>query len=283
MAATPQRIQDDDPLGKYRLLVVPGIFGECVQDVALPWEDARRHLHEKHNADVEYVSVPATGSSSFNANVIATYVDRQFAGSDQRPYIMFGYSKGASDILEALVRYPAIQAKIAAVVTIAGAVFGSRLTQGIPTDLLAQLKHLKLGPCSIGDGGGIDSLRRRERAASVSQLPAGLRAYSITATSRLETTSVVLANGWRQLQAYSIDQDSQMIREDAIVPGGAYLGTALADHWAVALPFEHVAEFHPNTSRETVTLLHNLINHNHYPRAALFESALRFALADLNH
>jgi hypothetical protein len=78
-----------------------------------------------------------------------------------------------------------------------------------------------------------------------------VRGYSIASTSLLETTSTVLADGWRRLQALSVDRDSQMVREDAIVPGGIYFGTAFADHWAVALPFERVSDFHPDIRRRS--------------------------------
>jgi hypothetical protein len=280
MAATPRAIPADDRLDTYRILVVPGIFGECVQDVALPWEDAKRHLHDAHATEVEHVSVPAMGSSPFNAKIVSDYLARQFAGADRRPYIVFAYSKGTPDVLEAIASDAATKDRIAAVVTVAGAVFGSRLTQGVPQDIVAPLKQLKLGPCSVGDGGGVDSLRRRVRAEALTKVPP-VRAYSITATSRFETTSAVLQDGWRQLQAFSIDQDSQMIREDAIVPGGVYLGTALGDHWAVALPFDRVEAFHPGTDPAVVQLIHRLVSHSRYPRVALFEAALRFVLEDL--
>jgi hypothetical protein len=280
-AATAGPSPEADPISRdYRLLVVPGIFGECVQDVALPWEDARRHLTAKHNLDVEYVSVPAVGSSLGNATLIRAYLDQQFQGPDPRKYIVFGYSKGASDVLEALTSIPSTRGQIAAVVTIAGSIFGSRLTQGVPTDLIGALRDMRLGPCSTGDGGGVTSLTRQERAASIARLPQ-VKTYSITGRSRYETTSSVLKNGWRQLQAFSIDQDSQMIREDAVVPGGLYLGTAAADHWAIALPFDHVAEYHPGTPASTVRALRVLVDHNSFPRVALFEAAVRFVLADL--
>jgi hypothetical protein len=177
---------------------------------------------------------------------------------------------------------PPTRDRIAAVVTIAGAVLGSRLTEGVPNGVLDPLRDLKLGPCTVSDAGGVDSLRRSVRAAALTKLPPHLHAYSIAAASRQETTSIVLANGWRQLSAFSTDQDSQVIREDAAVPGGIYLGTAFADHWAVALPFERVSEFHPNTPPSLVKLFHDIVNWNHYPRAALFEAAARFVVADLN-
>ena len=54
-------------------------------------------------------------------------------------------------------------------------------------------------------------------------------------------------------------------------PGGLFLGTALGDHWAVALPF---AEAHDSA-------LDRLVDHNRYPRTALLEALVRFVTSDL--
>jgi hypothetical protein len=265
----------------FRVLVIPGIFGECVESYAVPFDDGRRHLLAAHGIDVEYVSVSALGSTEFNANQIKEYLDDQFAGPNQTPYIVFGYSKGASDILEALVLFPHLRPRVAAVVSIAGSVLGSRLTQGTPGNMLDPIQALSLGPCGLADKGGLDSLRRAARVDSVAKLPPTVRSYSVAAVSTAATTSAVLMRSWKKLSAFSLEQDSQMIHEDAVVPGSQYLGVAKADHWAVALPFEHVAAFHPNTPPRVVRLLGRLVNHNHYPRAALFEAVLRYVLDDL--
>ena len=130
---TALRPSEDIPfISAYRVLVVPGIFGQCVETYARPFGDAIDHLAATHKVPVEYLSVTAMGSSGYNARQIAEYLDRQFAGSDKRPYIVVGYSKGAPDALEALAQFPAAQREIAAIVTIAGAVLGSRLSEGVP-------------------------------------------------------------------------------------------------------------------------------------------------------
>jgi hypothetical protein len=126
--------------------VIPGIFGQCVEEIARPFEDAVQHLKAAHRIDVEYVSVTALGSAKHNAGQIANYLT-----------------------------------------------------------------------------------------------------------------------------------DSQMIHEDALVPGAQYLGFARGDHWAVALPFEDAAKTHP----ELAGAITRFINRNHYPRSALVEAALRFVVSDL--
>lgn len=273
-AGTPADVSAPIPR-THRILIVPGIFGQCVEDLARPFEDAVPHLRSAHGLELEYADVAALGSCEHNARQIADYLSRQ---PDGPPYIAFGYSKGASDLLEAIASHEIARTRIAAVVTIAGSVLGSRLAENTPRNLVSFLEGAGLGTCQVGDGGGIDSLRRagRVRAIARFQPPAGLRTYSIAATSAMEATSQVLLSGWRALQAFSLEQDSQVIHEDAIVPGAAYLGIARGDHWAVALPFEHV----PSTDRRA-RIVATSIDRNRYPRVALLEAALRYVLDDL--
>jgi hypothetical protein len=262
----------------YRLLVVPGIFGQCVEAIARPFEDARRHLASAHRLDVEYLSVSGLGSTAYNAAEIEAYLQQQLGGTDKRPYIAVGYSKGALDLIEAVSKHATARASVRALVTIAGSVLGSRLPEGVPRGLVDTLQGQRLGTCDVGDGGGIDSLRRADSVAVVAGFspPAGFRSYSIAAVSDPATTSAVLASSWRQLTVYSLEQDSQVVHEDAIVPGGAYLGMARGDHWAVALPFEDIPPTDP-----LARVAARLVNRNHYPRVALFEAALRYVLMDL--
>lgn len=263
----------------HRVLVIPGIFGQCVEAYARPFEDAILHL-KTHHVEVEHVSVAAVGSAEENARTIADYLERQFAGPDQRPYILIGYSKGASDALEMFRSRPETGRHVAALVTIAGSVLGSRATEGIPWGILKALTNAKLGACDFGDTGGVDSLRRSERAKALTSLvlPESLHLYSIPAVSDETTTSAILLPTWRALRVYSLEQDGQMIHEDAIIPGATYLGFAKADHWAVALPFEDVPKTHP----ELKPAVDHLINRNHFPRVALIEAVLRFVLSELS-
>jgi hypothetical protein len=274
-SATPEPIPAAIPANAH-LLVIPGIFGQCVEDYARPWEDALEHLRKVHGLPVEYVSVSAMGSTNFNARQIHDYLAAQ--PDDGRPYIVFGYSKGASDVLEALQTSDVARRRIAAVVTIAGSVLGSRLAEGVPADFLRGLRDVRLGPCEVGDGGGVASLQRHERVKAVAalQFPATVKTYSIAAVSSRNTTRPALRNGWDSLSVFSLEQDSQVIHEDAIVPGAEYLGMALGDHWSVALPFERI----PSTI-EQPPALKALRAGADYPRVALFEAAIRYAMRNI--
>ena len=260
----------------YRVLVLPGIFGQCVESLAQPFADAHKHLWREHRIDTEYTSLAALGSAAYNAREIADYLTRNFTATDRRKYIVIGYSKGASDMLQALADHEIARTATAALVTVAGSVMGSPLADSLP-QLLSALTGSRVADCAIGDGGGITSLGRKERVEAMVRFtkPQDLHLYSIAAVSSQATTSRVLQGGWRRLSVHWLENDSQMLRPDAIVPGATYLGTAKADHWAVALPFEDVPD--PRIKR----VLEPLIDRNAYPREALLEAVLRFVLTEL--
>ena len=76
---------------------------------------------------------------------------------------------------------------------------------------------------------------------------------------------------WELLTAYGAIEDGQLLREDAIYPDAKYLGAALADHFAIALPF--------NKSKDSA--IKAGMDKNNYPRSALLEAIVRFVVQDL--
>jgi hypothetical protein len=196
-----------------------------------------------------------------------------------------GYSKGAPDLLEMLRLYPDVRGQVAALVTIAGAVAGTRLAEGPSAgagqalvDFFGRFPGGVAESCGIGNAQGISSLRRgvsHDRLEGYLKAGLSIPVYSLVAVSTPQTTSKVLKPSWDTLAAYSIDQDSQVVTDEGIVPGGAFLGQALGDHWAVALPFDDVRP--PNHD-----LVLGLVDHNKpYPREALLEAVIRLVHADL--
>jgi hypothetical protein len=123
-----------------------------------------------------------------------------------------------------------------------------------------------LGRCQIKENGGVASMRResRNRFLRTWAPPSTLRSYSIVGIVDEVHTSKPLQLGWRKQQLYSIDQDSQMIAEEAIIPGARFLGVAKGDHWALALPFYE----HPKYRKK--------VDRNKFPRTALLEAIVRF-------
>ena len=261
--------QLDKATRRLRVIVVPGIFGECVTHWITPFSYALAHLRQ-HGYRTGLIQVSGRSSSTYNAKQIR---DALFAYPRHEKWILIGYSKGIADILEALVAYPELHHQTAAVVSIAGAVKGTPLADQVPDRLLRWLYKIMVPTCPPGDHGGIVSLRRSVRRAWLSQhsLPASVAYFSLPSFAHRSEISLILRPSYWQLSQIDPRNDSQVIFSDAIIPGSTLLGFAKADHWAVALPF----------SREFPLLAATLINHNAFPREVLLEATVRFIEEDL--
>ncbi len=256
----------------YRILLISEILSQCAEPHVQMYSDAQKRL-DAERISVHYESVPALGSSEFNAEIIARYLASQYP-QDARKFIVVGYSKGAPDVQVMLANYPLARDAVAALITVAGSVGGSRLPDSLPSETQSWIRQLKLKNCQTGDGKAFESLRREVRQQFLEKNPRPLKpTYSLAAVSKKARTSRILLPSWRLLLAYAQEQDSQMILYEAIAPGAAFLGVARGDHWAVAMPFE-VWNFRP---------AQRLVNHNHYPRVALLEAAVRLVMQDLPH
>ena len=53
-----------------------------------------------------------------------------------------------------------------------------------------------------------------------------------------ENTSRILLGLWQYQSYFSLDQDTHVIADEAVLPGSDFLATANGDHWAVASPVE---------------------------------------------
>ena len=255
----------------YRILVVPGFLGQCFSPGLQAFSDALAHLREKHGQAAEYLDVPALGSCEQNAGIIARHLSQR-ASEDPRKYILVGYSKGGCDLMVMLATHPEVREEIAALITLAAPVGGSRLPDLTSESMTGLLEELTLEHCDRGDAGGMDSLRRPERQAFLREHPSPLvPTYSLVAVSGETNTSRALKHFWRKLSSISLDQDAQIIASEGIPPGARFLGVLRADHWAVAMPFE--SWDHPAALK--------LIDHNHFPRVAVLEAAIRVVVADL--
>jgi hypothetical protein len=96
--------------------------------------------------------------------------------------------------------------------------------------------------------------------------------YSLAALSGKDNTSKALLEAQRLLSVFDPSNDAQLTKWDAIVPGAKYLGAAHADHLAVALPFDKMADGE----------IQKFMDHSRYPRAALLEALVRFVVGDLD-
>jgi len=160
--------------------MVPGIGYDCVVQWMQPAGTAAQHVRQ-FGYELVPVKVDALSGSARNARQIRDAVMAMDPGPGAPRLVLVGYSKGAPDILEAIVSYPEIRPRVAAVLSVAGAVGGSPLANDAEQYQAELLSHFPGATCDAGDGGGVDSLRPATRKAWMAQnpLPAGVPTYSV--------------------------------------------------------------------------------------------------------
>lgn len=254
------------PAMPIHVVIVPGIFGECFNAISRPFQVAAAHLRARHGYRVTILDVSGRSSSRGNARQIA----RQLSGSSRTPgerLIVIGYSKGATDVIETLTRFPDAIGHGAAIVSLAGVVAGTPIAEQGAGVYRSLLRDLRLDACPPGDGGGVESLlyRTRRAWARAHPLPRHYRYYSLPAITDRANTSRAMITTRRTLDRIDTRNDGQILYRDALIPGGSLLGYANADHWAVTLDF----------TRHAPAWMRPLTNRNAYPREVLLEAIVR--------
>jgi len=268
---------NDDNLKGWTLLLVGGFGAQCFYPTVVAFKDAAEHLKQYHDVGYYPIQVDGFGSSEDNAKKIADTVD----GLREERFIAVTHSKGAADFMVALTKYPAQLGRVKALVTIAGAVGGSWLVDDLIGLNQSVVRKLLLGKCEAPKAlvdNGLDSMRRDRRQEFLASVPHNWRAYSISAVSTKDNISDVLEPLWKRVLPYAKEQDSHIVEREALVPGGEYLGRALGDHWAVAMPFTPNDEI-KGKARDFVD---RHIQWNRFPRAALVEAAVRIVADDIH-
>jgi hypothetical protein len=252
--------------------IVPGIGYECFEKWLEPPGTAAKHVRTQ-GFDQVVIKVDGLSSCANNARQIRDALMAMPADNGPPRIVLIGYSKGAPDILEAIVTYPEIRSRVAAVVSAAGAIGGSPLANNAEQYQADLLRHFPGATCTSGDGGGVASLRPSVRRAWLAEnpLPAELRYYSVVTFPKPERISQVLQSSYGKLASIDGRNDSQVIFYDEVIPGSTLMGYLNADHWAVAVPIAR--------SHETIGGL--FVTQNAYPREALLEAMLRFVEEDL--
>ena len=252
--------------------IVAGIGYECFERWLEAPGSTVRHLRQ-FGYDFTQIKVDALSSSTNNARQIRDAILAMAAEEGPPRLVLIGYSKGAPDILEAVVDYPEIRSRVAAMVSVAGAVGGSALANDSTQYQADLLQYFPGATCSSGDGGGVESLRPATRRKWLAQhpLPRELRYYSLVTLPQPDRVSSILTSSRDKLAAIDGRNDSQVIFYDEIVPGSTLMGYLNADHWAVAVPI----------ARSHATIGALFVDQNAYPREALTEAILRFIEEDL--
>ncbi len=252
--------------------IVPGVGFACIVQWLEPQSTVAGHV-QRFGFDAVLLQVDALSGTATNARQIRDALTGMPAQPGAPRVVLVGYSKGAPDVLEAVVAYPEIRSRVAAVVSLAGAVGGSPLANDAEQYQAELLRHFPGATCDAGDGGAVASLRPDVRQAWLAnhELPSGLRYYSLVTYPQPERMSQLLQHSYRKLSMLDGRNDSQMIFYDQVIPGSALLGYLNADHWAVAVPIAR--------TRTTVSSI--FVTRNDYPREALLEAVLRFVEEDL--
>ena len=251
---------------------VPGVGWDCFAE----WldSDGSETAHVRQfGYDHVILEVGGLSGTATNARRIRDAI-MQMPERGEEPYlVLIGYSKGAPDILEAIVSYPEIRPRIAAAVSLAGTVGGSPLANDAQQSRLRLLTRWPGARCSPDDGGAIESVRSatRKRWLAGSSLPNDVPYYSLVTFPDPGRISFVLRPTYNKLSRVDARNDGQMLFYDQVIPGSALLGYLNADHWAAAVP---IARSHP-------FLGSTFVNHNEFPREALLEALLRFVEEDL--
>ena len=243
------------------VVVVPGIFGECVAEWVTPFSDAYDAWRAAGHT-VLVADVTGRGSSALNAARINDFM----AGHDAelRNVVVIAYSKGFSDFMLAATspRADAWRDRVDGVVSVAGTANGSPLAnrwRGIYERLL---KDVPMDACAPEDRGGVTSLTYAEAMAirdGFLALPDPIPVYAIAAVSERAGVNPVLGPFHTALAGIDDRNDGQVRLEDTLLPGATLLGIYRADHWSIALPFER------SDAKEVFLLSRN----NHFPRRAL--------------
>jgi hypothetical protein len=256
------------------VMMVFGVGWECVKNYVDPqMTEATNVSHFGHK--VSFIEVETLSSSTRNARIIRQAVMATPEPETGRRLVLLGYSKGTPDILEAITAFPDLQQRVAAVVSVAGAVGGSPLANYATQSMMNLLQYFPKAECGPGDGGALESLKPevRKRWLANHSLPRSIRYYSIVTYPDEEHISSILKCPYKKLSQVDSRNDSQVIFYDQMIPGSVLLGYLNADHWAAAVPL--------NRSHPFISSIFS--GKNAFPREVLLEAIVRYIEEDLNN
>jgi len=133
------------PLGPpkpLKVVIVTGIFGECIADYLLPFSDGRYfegyqrathgygYMHTLGYDDVEVIVTPGRSSTVANGQFVYEKL-KAMSEATTRDMVIAAYSKGVTDTLHALTLFPALPRDLRALVSVAGVVAGTPIADGL--------------------------------------------------------------------------------------------------------------------------------------------------------
>ena len=254
---------------RYRIGIVPGFFAECMEDEHQPFHGASTELRAL-GFEVVYLPVTGRGSVATNSEMLA----REIAAlpDDPRPLILFGYSKGMPDALDLVVRYPDARKRVAALVGVGGASYGSPLADRYEEFWRATFMNESMGKCEKGQGEGVHDLRRDVRVAwwVENGRKIDVPLYSIVGLPEKDRISPIMAASHKALSDIDARNDCQLLWTDAVAVPGALLGYVNADHWALAM---RLSQAYPVLASQFI---------DDVPRGAVLGAAIAVVVRDLD-
>ena len=256
----------------YLMAIVPGFGWECFEGWLESEDYAASHV-AKFGYEVIQLNVDGLSGTENNARQISEQIASLPPEQAGKPLILLGYSKGAPDILQAVVDYPELAEKVVAVIASAGAVGGSALANGAEQSQANILTKIPKSDCSEGDGGAVHDMRpaTRQNWLAENSLPKHISYYSVATFPDPEHISSVLKSSYKKLGKVDARNDSQLVFYDQLIPTSTLVAYVNADHWALAVP---IARTHSFVASAFTTK-------NEYPREALLEAILRYVEDDL--
>ncbi|MFK5978237.1 MAG: hypothetical protein QM488_05060 [Rhizobiaceae bacterium] len=262
---------------KIRIAMIGGIFSDCVREKISMFSNARPYVQSAksnfiNSMSFKYIRVSGYSSSKENAKLISSAIGKMNIGKTER-LVVVSYSKGTSDLIEALASYPKLGKKIDAVLSVAGVVLGSPLAEnkGVFEKFFKSFKTGCRGP----DGEGLQSITtvNRQKFLKKNNLPERVKYYSLVGNVSKARTSLILRPLRKLLALRGVnDSDAQVPTSNAVLPGSSVLGYMNADHWAIAMPFE----------KSFPLLTKTFINRNIFPREIMLSSAIEVIASDLS-
>ena len=256
---------------RYRVLTVPGLFGECLP--VLPFAEASARL-QRRGYRIEPLVVSGRSSADHNAAQIADAIRAIELAPDDR-LLLVGHSKGAVDALHFLANYPDLAKRVDGVVSVAGAINGSPIANRMARHYERWAADVSVNGCLAGDGGAFESLRRPVRLQWLSRhpLPDDVARFSVVAFTDKDNSAHVLRPFWKDLARIDPRNDGQLLFFDQVIPGATVLGYANADHFAVAVPFDEQSDW---------VSAANALGHAPFPRGVLLEAIVLYVAERAN-
>jgi hypothetical protein len=254
---------------RYRIGIVPGFLAECMDEEHQPFHGAAKELRAQ-GFEVVYLPVTGRGSVATNADMLAREITA--LPDDPRPFILFGYSKGMPDALDMVVRHPEARRRIAALVGVGGASYGSPLADRYEDLWRATFMNSSVGKCKKDEGEGVHDLRRDVRVAwwVENGRKIDVPLYSIVGLPEKDRISPIMAASHKILSDIDARNDCQLLWTEAVAVPGALLGYVNADHWALAM----------SLSRAYPVLASQFVDD--VPRGAMLGAAVAVVARDLD-